>query len=34
MPSLVSKWLWFVGYWLLGVAVVSTVAFVIRLVLV
>ena len=34
MPSLASKWVWFAGYWLAGVAVVGTVAYLIRLVLV
>jgi len=34
MPSLVSKWMWFIGYWILAVAVVSTIGFIIKLVLV
>lgn len=31
--SLVSKWLWFVGLWLASVAVLTVVAFAIRLVI-
>lgn len=34
MPSSASKLMWFVAYWLAGVAVVGSIAYVIKLVLV
>lgn len=34
MPDMVSKWMWFFGYWLAGVAIVGTIAYLIKLVLV